>query len=124
MMFVSVSCYYVKEKVSGRDICVIHSQRWEFSHIPIEISRGSMYKLLIKCHLRVCHHHQMQRYFLSVFPRTDLKCINSTACLEMTMTEAKSCDTLAAFQTMHFMKCCKWWHKCWACNVRSHEDKL
>jgi hypothetical protein len=66
----------------------------------------------------------MKRYFLSVFPRTDLKFINSTACLKMTMNETESCDTFAAFQTMHFMKCCKWCHEHWTCSVRLQGDYL
>ena len=43
VILVSDSCYYVEEKVSGRDLCVIHSQRWEFSCVSTEISTGCTY---------------------------------------------------------------------------------
>jgi hypothetical protein len=55
----------------------------------------------------------MQRYVPSAFPRRDLKFINSIGCLKMTMNETKSCDTFAAFQTMHIMKSCKCWASSW-----------
>ena len=40
------------------------------------------------------------------------------------MTEAKSYDTFAEFQTTHFMKCCKWWHEHWVCSLRFQGDYL
>jgi hypothetical protein len=42
----------------------------------------------------------------------------------MIMTEAKSYDTFAEFQTTHFMKCCKWWHEHWVCSLRFQGDYL
>lgn len=46
------------------------------------MATGCTYKLIIKFYLHVRHHHQMQRYFLSVFPGTDSAYMNLLECLK------------------------------------------
>ena len=41
---------------------------------------------------------------------------------DITMIQAKLQYALADFQTVHFMKCFKQWHSCWANCLHSQED--
>jgi hypothetical protein len=43
---------------------------------------------------------------------------------DITIIQAKSWDTLAKFQTMHFMKDFKWWCNHWAHCTKSQGDYL
>ena len=111
-MLVSVSCYSVKEKSQWKDICVIHSQRWEFSSFPIEISTGSTYEHFIKFHSPVRRHHEMRTYVLSIFPGTDLKFINSGT--DLKFINSTACQKWPWLKQnhvthfLHFKQCPSW----------------